>query len=114
MTSPYISIIMPVYKSEKYLRKSVEAVLSQSFKDFELLLVDDCSPDNSGAICDEYAQKDNRVKVLHLAKNGVILFVTAILTECWVLREQTPFLSRCRYLSRSRRSFLISQRTPAL
>lgn len=70
MTSPYISIIMPVYKSEKYLRKSIEAVLSQSFKDFELLLVDDCSPDNSGAICDEYSQKDNRVKVLHLAENG--------------------------------------------
>ncbi len=70
MTSPFISIIMPVYKSEKYLKKSIETVLSQSFIDFELLLVDDCSPDNSGAICDEYASKDNRIKVLHLMENG--------------------------------------------
>lgn len=70
MTSPYISIIMPVYKAEKHLRKSVETVLSQSFTDFELLLVDDCSPDNSGIICDEYAAKDARVRVLHLAQNG--------------------------------------------
>lgn len=70
MTKPYISIIMPVYKSEKYLNMSVETVLAQSFTDFELLLVDDCSPDNSGAICDEYAEKDSRIKVLHLAENG--------------------------------------------
>lgn len=70
MTNPYISIIMPVYKSEKYLRKSIETVLSQNFKDFELLLVDDCSPDSSGAICDEYSEKDNRVRVLHLVENG--------------------------------------------
>lgn len=70
MTHPYISIIMPVYKSEKYLYQSIETVLSQSFTDFELLLVDDCSPDNSGKICDEYAEKDKRIKVLHLAKNG--------------------------------------------
>ena len=61
---------MPVYKSEDYLQMSVESVLRQTFTDFELLLVDDQSPDNSGAICDEYAQKDNRVKVLHLAENG--------------------------------------------
>lgn len=70
MTNPVISIIMPVYKSEKYLKTSIEAVLSQNFNDFELLLVDDCSPDNSGKICDEYAKKDDRIKVLHLAKNG--------------------------------------------
>ncbi len=70
MTNPYISIIMPVYNSEKYLNKSIKTVLSQSFKDFELLLVDDCSPDKSGAICDEYAMQDSRVKVLHLVENG--------------------------------------------
>lgn len=70
MSNPYISIIMPVYKSEDYLQMSVESVLRQTFTDFELLLVDDQSPDNSGAICDEYAQKDNRIKVLHLAENG--------------------------------------------
>lgn len=61
---------MPVYKSEKYLKTSIESILRQAFTDFELLLVDDCSPDNSGAICDEYAKKDSRIKVLHLAQNG--------------------------------------------
>lgn len=70
MSNPYISIIMPVYKCEDYLEMSVESILRQSFADFELLLVDDCSPDNSGAICDEYAEKDNRIKVLHLTENG--------------------------------------------
>lgn len=70
MTNPYISIIMPVYKSEEYLKTSVESILHQTFTDFELLLIDDCSPDNSGKICDEYAEKDNRIKVLHLQKNG--------------------------------------------
>ena len=70
MKNPYISIIMPVYKSESYLKMSIESILYQTFTDFELLLVDDCSPDNSGAICDEYAEKDNRIKVLHLEKNS--------------------------------------------
>lgn len=70
VSNPYISIIMPVYKSEKYLKMSVESILRQTFADFELLLVDDCSPDNSGTICDEYAKKDSRIKVLHLAQNG--------------------------------------------
>ncbi len=70
MTNPYISIIIPVYKSEDYLKTSVESILRQTFTDFELLLVDDCSPDNSGAICDEYAKKDSRIKVLHLEENG--------------------------------------------
>lgn len=68
--NPFISIVMPVYKSEKYLCKSIEAVLDQTYKDFELLLVDDCSPDSSGQICDYYAQRDDRVHVLHLTKNG--------------------------------------------
>ena len=70
MTKPYISIIMPVYKCEEYLSMSVESVLRQTFTDFELLLVDDCSPDHSSVICDEYAKKDNRIKVLHLKENG--------------------------------------------
>ena len=70
MTNPEISIIMPVYKSEKYLRRSIEAVLSQTFAGFELILIDDCSPDGSGVICDEYAKKDGRIKVLHLSENG--------------------------------------------
>ncbi len=68
--TPFISIIMPVYNVEKYIVNSIESVLAQTFTDFELLLVDDCSPDDSGKICDEYAQRDKRIRVLHLEKNG--------------------------------------------
>lgn len=66
-----VSIIMPVYNSEKYLRKAVESVLNQDFEGFELILVDDGSPDNSGAICDEYAQKFDNVKVIHKPNGGI-------------------------------------------
>ena len=65
-----ISIIVPVYKVEKYLSRCLDSVLSQTYTDFEVILVDDCSPDSSGAICDEYAKKDKRIKVIHLEKNG--------------------------------------------
>ena len=62
---PKISVIVPVYKVEPYLRRCVDSILSQTFTDFELILVDDGSPDNCGAICDEYAKKDGRVQVVH-------------------------------------------------
>lgn len=68
--SPKISIIVPVYKAEKYLHRCVDCILSQTFTDFELILVDDGSPDNSGVICDEYATKDNRIKVIHKENGG--------------------------------------------
>ena len=66
---PQISVIVPVYKVEKYIHKCVDSILAQTFTDFELWLVDDGSPDHCGAICDEYAQIDARVKVIH-KKNG--------------------------------------------
>lgn len=66
---PQISVIVPVYKVEPYLHKCVGSILAQTFTDFELILVDDGSPDNCGKICDEYAEKDNRVIVIH-KKNG--------------------------------------------
>lgn len=68
---PLISIIVPVYKVEKYLPKCIESILDQTFTDWELLLIDDGSPDKSGEICDEYALKDARIKVLHKDNGGV-------------------------------------------
>lgn len=66
-----VSIIVPVYNAEKYLRRCIDSILSQSFEHFELLLVDDGSTDSSGVICDEYATKDNRVRVFHKTNGGV-------------------------------------------
>ena len=66
----FFSVVVPVYNVEKYLRECVESVLSQSFADFELILVNDGSKDSSGAICDEYAQNDDRVKVIHKENGG--------------------------------------------
>ncbi len=68
---PELSIIVPVYKVEKYLVKCIESILNQSFKDFELILVDDGSPDHCGFICDEYSKKDSRIKVIHQKNKGV-------------------------------------------
>lgn len=66
-----ISIIVPVYNVEKYLHRCVDSILAQTFPDFELILVDDGSPDNCGAICDAYAQKDSRVVVIHQENGGL-------------------------------------------
>lgn len=63
------SVIMPVYGVEKYLSTAIECVLAQSFMDFELILVDDCSPDGCPQICDEYAARDPRIKVVHKPQN---------------------------------------------
>lgn len=67
---PRLSVIVPVYKVEKYIHKCVDSILNQTFTDFELILVDDGSPDNCGKICDEYAKKDARVRVIHKENGG--------------------------------------------
>lgn len=64
-----ITIVVPVYKVEAYLNRCVDSILAQTFTDFELILVDDGSPDNCGKMCDEYAEKDSRISVIH-QKNG--------------------------------------------
>ena len=66
------SVIVPIYNVEKYLRRCIDSVLAQSFSDYELILVDDGSPDNCPAICDEYAQNDERIKVIHKENGGLV------------------------------------------
>lgn len=66
-----VSIIVPVYKVEKFLPKCIESVLNQTYTDFELILVDDGSPDKSPEICDKYAELDKRVVVIHQKNAGV-------------------------------------------
>jgi glycosyltransferase involved in cell wall biosynthesis len=66
---PFLSVIIPIYNVELYLSRCIESVLNQSFKDLEMILVDDGSPDKCPTICDEYAKRDERVKVIH-KKNG--------------------------------------------
>ncbi|MBO4897376.1 MAG: glycosyltransferase family 2 protein [Clostridia bacterium] len=68
---PKISVIVPVYKVEKYIHRCIDSILNQTFSDFELILVDDGSPDNCGRICDEYAECDDRIKVIHKENGGL-------------------------------------------
>ncbi len=68
--NPSLTIIVPVYKVEKYIKSCLDSILSQTFRDYEVILVDDGSPDNSGAICDEYASKDERIKVIYKTNGG--------------------------------------------
>ena len=66
------SVIVPIYNIEKYIRRCIDSVLTQSFSDYELILVDDGSPDMCGEICDEYAKKDERIKVIHKENGGLV------------------------------------------
>lgn len=88
---PVISIIVPVYKAERYLKKCISSILNQSYRDFELILVEDGSPDKSGELCDTFAAKDNRIHVLHrdnggaaAARNTGIEWVNGNSTAEWI------------------------------
>ena len=69
--SPLISVIIPVYKVELYLKQCVESILIQTYSNIEIILVDDGSPDSCPQICDEYARKDYRIKVIHKSNGGL-------------------------------------------
>lgn len=71
MSNPLISVIVPIYNVEKYLRECVDSILCQTYSNLEIILVDDGSPDKCPGICDEYAKKDNRVKVIHQDNGGL-------------------------------------------
>jgi len=69
MENPKVSIIIPVFNVEKYLQRCIDSIIAQTFTDFECILIDDVSPDNCPVICDKYAQKDKRIKVIHNSEN---------------------------------------------
>lgn len=69
--TPVISVIVPIYKVEKYLDRCVESIVNQTFSDIEILLIDDGSPDNCGKMCDEWAKKDSRIKAFHKENGGL-------------------------------------------
>ena len=69
MSSSKVSIIIPVYNVEKYIRRCIDSVLSQTYRDFECIIVDDCSPDKCPEICNDYAKRDSRIKVIHKTQN---------------------------------------------
>ena len=88
---PSISVIVPVYKVEAYLDRCVSSILRQSFRDFELILVDDGSPDNCGRLCDQWAEKDSRIHVIHqengglsAARNAGLDYVAANSNSSWI------------------------------
>lgn len=85
--SPKISVIVPVYKVEPYLRKCLDSIINQTYQNLEVILVDDGSPDNCGSICDEYAARDGRIRVIHKENGGVSSARNAgldIATGVWV------------------------------
>ena len=69
--TPLVSVIVPIYNVEQYLRRCIDSILSQTYNNFELILVDDGSPDNCGKICDEYAKKHPQIKVIHQNNQGL-------------------------------------------
>lgn len=72
ISMPLLSILVPIYKVELYLRRCIDSVLTQDFQDWEMILVDDGSPDNCPAICDEYSERDKRIKVVHKKNGGLV------------------------------------------
>jgi len=102
---PKISVIVPVYKVEEYLHRCVDSILDQSFMSFDLVLVDDGSPDRCGEICDEYSRKDSRIHVIHqenrglsAARNTGIDWSLSHSTSEWITFVDSDDWIHCRYL----------------
>lgn len=82
MSKPFLSLITPVYNIERLLPKTIESALSQTFTDWEMILIDDGSPDNAGKICDDYAKKDKRIRVVHKENAGLAAARNTGIREC--------------------------------
>src|SRR5574344_1670943 len=70
--NPLISVIIPIFNAEKYLNRCIDSIISQTYHNLEVILLDDGSTDNSGNICDEYALKDSRIRVIHQSNKGLV------------------------------------------
>lgn len=88
MKTELISVIIPVYKVEKYINRCVESVLVQNYHNIEVILVDDGSPDNCGIICDKYAEKDSRIKVIH---KKMVDYLTREMQD-WILQQDNIYV----------------------
>lgn len=94
--NPFLSVVVPIYKVEPYLRECVDSIIHQRFSDMEIILVDDGSPDGCPAICDEYARKDDRIRVIHKMNGGLVsarkagvrlaqgVYVTFVDSDDWI------------------------------
>ena len=132
--SELISIIVPVYKVEAYLPRCVDSILAQTYKNLDIILVDDGSPDNSGKICDAYAEKDSRITVIHQANGGLSdarnagiavakgAYLTFLDSDDWVPKEYIAYLydllketgsaiSLCNFLKTTNRGVANGDRT---
>lgn len=88
MKNPLVSIIIPVYNVEPYLKECLDSIVNQTYSLLEIILVDDGSTDQSGVICDEYAEKDDRIRVIHQHNQGLSMARNAgmeIMTGEWVM-----------------------------
>ena len=104
---PEISVIIPVYKAERTIGRCIDSLLMQDYKDFEILLIDDGSPDRSGQICEEYAKKDKRIKVFHQENRGVSSarnvgidnarghWISFVDSDDWVSSNYFKFIEEC-------------------
>lgn len=104
MEKKRVTIIVAIYKSEKFLQKLIESIIGQTYKNLEIILVDDGSPDNSGKICDEYSKKDKRIKVIHKKNGGTCEarnyglkaatgdYVTIIDGDDWLSKDYVEYL----------------------
>lgn len=102
---PIISVVVPIFCNEKYLRRCLDSIIDQTYENLEIILVDDGSTDASGAICDEYESRDKRIKVFHQTNKGVSAARNSGLKECsgeyigfvdgddWIERDMFSFLS---------------------
>lgn len=106
MNRQKISVIIPIYKTEKFLRKCIESVLNQTHTELEVILVDDGSPDRCGEICDEYAAKDSRVKVIHQQNSGVSVARNESMN--YVTGELVGFVDSDNYIDPEMYEYLLS------